>query len=81
MKRDDVFDAPGNRAIVLVPSFPGPRLHALMPTSGAETWVPLAEAGTMMSLQSITIDTARHRLLGIDYSLGVAEDIAGGDRI
>ncbi|MBI5169221.1 MAG: hypothetical protein HZA61_07010 [Candidatus Eisenbacteria bacterium] len=50
----------------------------LAPGAGTDTWTVLGRVGDVPMLQSIALDTARHRLLGLDASLGVFEAALGG---
>lgn len=66
-----VFDEASNRVLAITSQSPGQRLYALYPGAGMETWTLLGESGYNMLLYRIAVDTARHRLLGLDTSLGV----------
>lgn len=56
----------------------GGDVFVLAPGASADTWTALAHDGDVPILQSVTLDTARHRLLGLDGSLGVFEAALGG---
>lgn len=56
----------------------GGDVAVLAPGVGADTWTVLGRTGDVPMLQSLTIDTARNRLLGLDASLGVFEAALGG---
>ena len=53
----------------------------LAPGAGADTWTVLGRVGDVPLLQSLALDTARHRLLGLDASLGVFEAALGGSSL
>ncbi len=56
----------------------GGDVAVLTPGVGADAWTMLGHVGDVPMLQSLTLDTARHRLLGLDTSLGVFEAALGG---